>query len=166
MKATPSVPPSSSARPADRLGFTLLIAAVLHLALIIGVGFEMPKPSQISKSLEVTLATFQSEQAPKDADFIAQHNQEGSGSLEHKAAPKTTEQAPLQDSEIRKVTPPARRHPARRSKRASRYSLPRHRKYRKCRSSPRRLHRNRPARRHRSSTAASCRWKLPASRRS
>ncbi|WP_374287625.1 energy transducer TonB [Pseudomonas fluvialis] len=107
MKATPSVPPSSSARPADRLGFTLLIAAVLHLALIIGVGFEMPKPSQISKSLEVTLATFQSEQAPKDADFIAQHNQEGSGSLEHKAAPKTTEQAPLQDSEIRKVTPPS-----------------------------------------------------------
>ncbi len=33
--------------------------------------------------------------------------QQGSGTLEHKAAPKTTEQAPLQDSEIRKVTPPS-----------------------------------------------------------
>ena len=89
--ATPPSLPSSTVRPADRLGFTLLIAAVLHIALILGVSFTLPGPSLLSKSLEITLATFKSEEKPKEADFLAQDNQQGSGTLEHKAAPKTTE---------------------------------------------------------------------------
>ena len=105
--ATPSPLPSSTVRPADRLGFTLLIAAVLHVALILGVSFTLPGPSLLSKSLEITLATFKSEEKPKEADFLAQDNQQGSGTLEHKAAPKTTEQALFQDTEVKKVTPPA-----------------------------------------------------------
>ncbi len=105
--ATPPSLPSSTVRPADRLGFTLLIAAVLHVALILGVSFTLPGPSLLSKSLEITLATFKSEEKPKEADFLAQDNQQGSGTLEHKAAPKTTEQALFQDTEVKKVTPPA-----------------------------------------------------------
>lgn len=104
---TPLPLPSSTVRPADRLGFTLLIAAVLHVALILGVSFTLPGPSLLSKSLEITLATFKSEEKPKEADFLAQDNQQGSGTLEHKAAPKTTEQALFQDTEVKKVTPPA-----------------------------------------------------------
>ncbi|AOE82844.1 energy transducer TonB [Pseudomonas sp. TCU-HL1] len=98
--------PSADVRPADRLGFTLFVAAVLHVALILGVGFTVADPQQISKTLEITLATFKSEEKPKKADFLAQANQQGSGTLEHKATPKTTEQAPFQDKEIRKTTPP------------------------------------------------------------
>ena len=105
--ATPPSLPSSTVRPADRLGFTLLIAAVLHVALILGVSFTLPGPSLLSKSLEITLATFKSEEKPKEADFLAQDNQQGSGTLEHKAPPKTTEQALFQDNEVKKVTPPA-----------------------------------------------------------
>ncbi|OLQ26671.1 energy transducer TonB, partial [Pseudomonas aeruginosa] len=101
--------PSAAAgvRPADRLGFTLFIAAILHVALILGVGFSMPAPSQISKTLEITLATFKSDKAPEKADYLAQMNQQGSGTLEHKAAPKTTEVAPFQDNQVKKVAPPA-----------------------------------------------------------
>ncbi|MBU1329137.1 MAG: energy transducer TonB [Gammaproteobacteria bacterium] len=98
-------------RPADRLGFTLFLAAVLHAALILGVGFSLADPSQVSKTLEITLSTFKSEQAPKDADFLAQDNQQGSGTLEHKAAPTTTEQAPFQDTQVNRVTPPAAPQP-------------------------------------------------------
>ncbi|GLZ85160.1 transporter TonB [Metapseudomonas resinovorans] len=98
---------SAGVRPADRLGFTLFLAAVLHVALILGVGFTVADPEQISKTLEITLATFKSEEKPKKADFLAQANQQGSGTLEHKAKPKTTEKAPFQDKEIRKATPPA-----------------------------------------------------------
>ncbi len=97
--------PSSGVRPADRLGFTLFLAAVLHVALILGVGFTFADPSQISKTLEVTLATFKSDKKPEKADYLAQMNQQGSGTLEHKDTPKTTEQAPFQDQEIKKVTP-------------------------------------------------------------
>ncbi|WP_339080345.1 energy transducer TonB [Pseudomonas sp. TMP9] len=109
MNAATQPPELSSAgvEPADRLGFTLFLAAVLHLALILGLGFTLAEPSQISKTLEITLSTFKSEDKPKDADFLAQDNQQGSGTLEHKAAPKTTEQALFQDSEVKRVTPPA-----------------------------------------------------------
>lgn len=109
MNAAAQLPELSSAgvKPADRLGFTLFLAAVLHAALILGLGFTLAEPSQISKTLEITLSTFQSEEKPKEADFLAQDNQQGSGTLEHKAAPKTTEQALFQDSEVKRVTPPA-----------------------------------------------------------
>jgi protein TonB len=93
-------------RPADRLGFTLMIAALVHLALILGVGFSYVKPEKISQTLEITLAPFKSDTKPKDADFLAQENQQGSGTLDKKAVPKTTEIAPYQDTRINKVTPP------------------------------------------------------------
>jgi protein TonB len=105
--AQPPELPSAGVQPADRLGFTLFIAAVLHAALILGLGFTLAEPSQISKTLEITLSTFKSQEKPKEADFLAQDNQQGSGTLEHKAAPKTTEQALFQDSEVKRVTPPA-----------------------------------------------------------
>jgi protein TonB len=96
----------TAVRPADRLGFTLMIAALVHLALILGVGFTYVKPEKISQTLEITLAPFKSDTKPKDADFLAQENQQGSGTLDKKAVPKTTEIAPYQDTKINKVTPP------------------------------------------------------------
>ncbi|MGP6430356.1 MULTISPECIES: energy transducer TonB [unclassified Pseudomonas] len=93
-------------RPVDRLGFTLFLAALIHLALLLGVGFTMVEPKQISKTLEITLATFKSEKKPAKADFLAQENQEGSGTLDKKAIPKTTEVAPFQANEVKTVTPP------------------------------------------------------------
>jgi periplasmic protein TonB len=75
-------------RPADRLGFTLFLAALIHLALILGVGFTFVEPQQISKTLEITLATFKSEKKPEKADFLAQDNQQGSGTLDKKPCPR------------------------------------------------------------------------------
>ena len=97
---------NSGVRAADRLGFTLFLAALIHLALILGLGFTFAEPRQISKTLEITLATFKSETKPKKADFLAQDNQQGSGTLDKKAIPKTTEVAPFQDNTVKKVTPP------------------------------------------------------------
>jgi len=93
-------------RAADRLGFTLFLAALLHLALILGLGFTFAKPEESRRTMEITLATFKSEAPPKKADYLAQDNQQGSGTLDKKAVPKTTEIAPFQDSKINKVTPP------------------------------------------------------------
>lgn len=93
-------------RPADRLGFTLFLAALIHLALLLGIGFTFVEPKQISRTLEITLATFKSEKKPAKADFLAQENQQGSGTLDKKAIPKTTEIAPFQDNKVQKVSPP------------------------------------------------------------
>ncbi|MDP3364824.1 MAG: energy transducer TonB, partial [Pseudomonas sp.] len=58
--ASPPTASSANARPADRLGFTLFLAAALHAALILGVGFTLESPPEISKTLEITLSTFKS----------------------------------------------------------------------------------------------------------
>ena len=98
-------------RPVDRLGFTLFLAALVHLALILGVGFTVVKPAEIRHTMDITLATFKSEKAPEKADFQAQDNQQGSGTLDKKAVPTTTELAPFQDSKINKITPPPATRP-------------------------------------------------------
>ena len=51
----PPISANPGVRPADRLGFTLFIAAVVHAALILGIGFTLNEPSQLSKTLEITL---------------------------------------------------------------------------------------------------------------
>lgn len=67
----------------DRLVLTLFVALALHAVLVFGVSFELPKfKAQFSKTLEVTLAQFESEEKPEQADFIAQNNQQGSGNLD------------------------------------------------------------------------------------
>ena len=106
-----STPSSAGVRPADRLGFTLLLATIIHLALLLGVSFSLPAPTLVSKTLDVTLASFKSPDKPKQADYLAQHNQQGSGTLEHKATPKTTELAPFQDTEIHRIEPQAQPKP-------------------------------------------------------
>ena len=98
-------------RPVDRLGFAVLLAVLVHLALILGVGFSFTKPAEIRRTMEITLATFKSEKAPEKADFQAQENQQGSGTLDKKAVPTTTEVAPFQDSKVNKVTPPPAARP-------------------------------------------------------
>jgi len=93
----------ASARSADRLGFTLLLATLAHLLIIFGISFTSTKLPDQSKGLDVTLATFKSEQEPEKADFIAQTSQQGSGTLEEAEGPKTTDKAPFQDTEVKQV---------------------------------------------------------------
>ncbi|MBB2493928.1 energy transducer TonB [Aquipseudomonas ullengensis] len=97
--------PHSGVRPADRLGFTLFVATLVHVVIILGIVFTPPDPAEIRKTLEITLSTFKSEEKPKQADYLAQNNQQGSGSLDKKATPKTTHQAPFHDTQVNKVTP-------------------------------------------------------------
>ena len=64
----------------DRLGFTVFVAVVLHAALILGVGFQKELRGPRARSLEITLARFKHDETVQDADFLAQINQQGSGS--------------------------------------------------------------------------------------
>ncbi|MBV1788399.1 energy transducer TonB [Marinobacterium sp. D7] len=77
----------------ERFGFFLFLAAALHGVLALALSFELPAPPPLPHTLDITLAQHQQEQAPEKADFIAQSNQQGSGSSEEKRTPTTTEQA-------------------------------------------------------------------------
>ena len=97
--------PAASVTANDRFSFTLFLAAVLHAILILGVGFTLPPPKSSAESLEITIAHNKSEIVPDDADFLAQINQQGSGTLEEKAIVSTTKIADFEDNVVRKVNP-------------------------------------------------------------
>lgn len=101
--------------PEDRLSFTLFLALALHALLIFGVGFAHQQSAKAnSSSLEVTLAYHPSDKAPDKADFIAQSNQQGSGSLDEKREQTTDQDSPFAGNQIKNVnlTPPSARAPS------------------------------------------------------
>jgi protein TonB len=89
----------------DRLGFTLLLAIALHAAVILGITFDPELRSQAAAKLEITLAQYRSDKRPERVDYLAQHNQEGSGTLDKKALLTTRETADFHDNVIREISP-------------------------------------------------------------
>ncbi len=63
----------------DRLISTLFLAGIVHALIILGITFDVPKPSEASKSLEIVLVQRSSDREPEKADFLAQANSLGSG---------------------------------------------------------------------------------------
>lgn len=85
---------------ADRLSFTVFLALAVHGLIIFGVTFDTSKPSQSAPSVTVTLAAHQSISAPEEADFLAQSNQIGSGSIEEAREITTDVIPPAFDSQL------------------------------------------------------------------
>jgi len=73
------------------LAKTLPIAIVLHAVLILGVSFapELLPKLNIPPVLDVTLVQTHSETAPDEAEFIAQANQQASGSSDESNRPRS-----------------------------------------------------------------------------
>ncbi|MCK8516636.1 energy transducer TonB [Methylonatrum kenyense] len=73
----------------DRLSMTLFLAAVIHVLVILGLGFSgvLPTP-RFPPLMEITLSQTPTESAPDDYDFLAQHDQVGGGSSEQATAPQ------------------------------------------------------------------------------
>lgn len=88
----------------DRLSFTIFVAIVLHAILIFGIAFTAPR-IELPNVMEVTLAQHRSTTADKDADFLAQANQKGSGSLDKAALITSPHQSRFHDSQIQEIQP-------------------------------------------------------------
>lgn len=89
----------------DRLSFALFLALLLHALVVLGVSFKATDPSNLSKTLEVTLASYKSDKAPEHADFIAQENQEGSGTLDEARMLTTDIEADFQANTVNEASP-------------------------------------------------------------
>ena len=97
--------------PRDRLSFTVFLAASLHAAVILGVGFAWHMQRTYTPTIEVTLARHDDATEPEHADFLAQSNQLGSGDSREAQQTTTTEAAPFHDSTPREVMQEATRAP-------------------------------------------------------
>lgn len=94
----------SGVSPGDRLSFTVFLALALHAALILGVTFTYVTNKPSTHTMEVTLAQQRSKNQPDKADFLAQFNQMGSGTLEKKELLTSPTEASFQDTQIRETS--------------------------------------------------------------
>lgn len=102
MKSTPAQGDSLGLTQ-ERFGFTLFLSLCFHAVLILGVGFTVKMAPKIVSNIEITIASYRSNEAPADADFLAQANQKGSGTEDRKLAPATPYQSPYVANRINKV---------------------------------------------------------------
>ncbi|MDC3196700.1 energy transducer TonB [Gammaproteobacteria bacterium] len=89
----------------ERFGFTVFLSACVHAIIILGVGFTYLEELNSEPALEITMAQYQSEFAPDEADFFAQENQIGSGALDSAAAPSTPFKSDFNADMIQEVAP-------------------------------------------------------------
>ncbi len=107
----PGYPPSSqglaasSVDTADRLSFTVFLALAFHALIIFGISFSLDKGGSQSPTLEITLATHKAKLAPEKADYLAQFNQEASGTEDVSRQLTTDQSAEFSDTVIRDINP-------------------------------------------------------------
>jgi protein TonB len=70
----------------DQLGLSFFLSMLVHLVLILGVTFAIPKAREVYglPTLEITLVQVETKRAPENAEFLAQYNQDGGGSSEQR----------------------------------------------------------------------------------
>ncbi len=96
---------STAVSTRDKLVFTLFVAAIVHAVIVLGISFSAYGRHRPPPTLAITLAQHAEKQAPDKADYLAQHHQEASGSLETKAELTTDRRADFADTTIREVNP-------------------------------------------------------------
>lgn len=87
----------------DRFSFAVFVALLVHLLIIFGIGFSLPEKHNSATTLDITLAQSADSKAPEEADFLAQANQHGSGTLSERAEMTTTELADYAAEQINKT---------------------------------------------------------------
>lgn len=101
--------PQASISNADRIGLTVFLALAVHAVVIFGVSFGLDEaaPPKSLPTLEVTLVHTRSEEAPEEAEYLAQANQKGGGNVEEKVRPSSPVSNP-QPSEEEGIAPDSR----------------------------------------------------------
>ncbi len=81
----------------DRLGVMLFFAMAMHAIIILGVSFNLEDLSDPKKldTMEITLVHSQTDEAPDDADYLAQANQLGAGNTDEKVRASSPFSNPL-----------------------------------------------------------------------
>ena len=82
---------------------TFIVALLVHMLVIFGVTFGDEIRDKLPHSMEVTLARFSSPEKVKNADFVAQSNQQGSGTEEQRRQLTTDEKGIYADNVIREA---------------------------------------------------------------
>jgi len=87
----------------DSLAIALVVAVIVHLALVLGMNFTAHEPESINKSIDITLITTPAKKAPEKADFLAQENQLGVGEKTKKPEPPAQQPSTQADNQVKQT---------------------------------------------------------------
>ena len=75
-------------RSSDRLSFTIFVAVIVHLVIVLGVAFEFEinKPSKLT-DMEIIFIENSLQSENSEADYLAQVSQQGGGNVAEKVRP-------------------------------------------------------------------------------
>lgn len=98
-RSVTTAPATPHVTASDRLGLTIFLALAFHALIILGVGFEFEdeQPSETTRTLDVTLVSRKTEEAPQDPDYLAQENQRGGGNTQERVRPTQPEAQPSEN---------------------------------------------------------------------
>ena len=93
---------------ADRMSFSLFLAAAFHVLVLLGITFALPDKiaDKYERTLDVMLATTFTNERPDEADFIGQADQLGGGESDAIEKLSTTEITPFPDDSPNEVSQP------------------------------------------------------------
>ncbi|MCY7354672.1 MAG: TonB family protein [Lysobacter sp.] len=75
----------------QRIGATLVLSLLVHGVLILGLGFALDDAAPVMPTLDVILTQTSSPLTPKQADFLAQANNQGGGEHDKAYRPRDTQ---------------------------------------------------------------------------
>ena len=83
-----SLPPPPAIGENERLAATLVLSLLVHGLLILGVGFALERAAPVVPMMDVILTQTRSPLTPKEADFLAQANNQGGGDSDKVGRPR------------------------------------------------------------------------------
>jgi len=93
--ATLPLPAAPRIGESDRLGATMVLSVLMHAMLILGLGFAAEDAAPVMPTLDVILTRTTSALTPKQADFMAQANNQGGGEHDTSSRPSAPQAGPI-----------------------------------------------------------------------
>ena len=83
----------------ERLSATLVLSVLLHAMVVLGVGFALEDSAPVMPTLDVILTQTKTALTPKQADFLAQADNQGGGEHDKTSRPTAPQAGPLPQPE-------------------------------------------------------------------
>ena len=91
----PAVPPPPRIGEVERLRATIVLSVLVHAMVILGIGFTLEDPAPLVPTLDVIQTRTQTPLTPKQADFLAQANNQGGGEQDKASRPSAPQAGPV-----------------------------------------------------------------------
>lgn len=98
-EAASALPAPPAIGESSRLGATLVLSALVHAMLVLGIGFAAEDAAPMVPTLDVILSQTRTELTPAQADFLAQANNQGGGEHDRSTRPTAPQAGPLPQPE-------------------------------------------------------------------